>query len=293
MVGIPHPAHGEEVGAAVALRPGADRHAATSCATTSRPGSRPTSTRGTCGWSTRCPRARPARSSSARSRCLPTSTAGACGHDRRACGPPVARARRASRGRAGPAADRRRARHRPGCSCPACRRCGSSARWPRSRGPIAARAGEAGGRAGPDRARHLDGRPGEAGPPLRRPGLDAEPVAAPGRAGLPGRRRAPPRSWSTTPISTGATPSGCGSSSPTCVEARGPVATTRCVSPVAWKAAIDSGGASVLSGLRNLARTWPPPRGCRRWCAPDAFQVGVDLAVTPGRRSCCAPRSSS
>ena len=42
-----------------------------SCATTSRTGSRPTSTRATSGWSTPCPRARPARSSSARSRSRP------------------------------------------------------------------------------------------------------------------------------------------------------------------------------------------------------------------------------
>ena len=71
VVGIPHPTHGEEVGAAVALRPDADARPRTSCASTSRPGSRPTSTRGTCGWSTRCRRARPARSSSATSRCPP------------------------------------------------------------------------------------------------------------------------------------------------------------------------------------------------------------------------------
>ena len=59
---------GEEVGAAVALKAGATIDAAASCATSSRSASPPTSTRGTCGSSTSCPRARPARSSSARSR---------------------------------------------------------------------------------------------------------------------------------------------------------------------------------------------------------------------------------
>ena len=54
VVGIPHPELGEEVGAAVALQAGRARRRRRNCATTSRRGSRPTSTRGTCGWSTRC-----------------------------------------------------------------------------------------------------------------------------------------------------------------------------------------------------------------------------------------------
>ena len=56
VVGIPHPELGEEVGAAVALKAGAgDRRGAARA--TSRRRSRPTSTRGTCGSSTRCRRA--------------------------------------------------------------------------------------------------------------------------------------------------------------------------------------------------------------------------------------------
>ena len=67
VLGVPHDEYGEEVGAAVALKDGGTRHRPTSCARSSRTRSPPTSTRARCGWSTSCPRARPARSSSARS----------------------------------------------------------------------------------------------------------------------------------------------------------------------------------------------------------------------------------
>ena len=66
VIGVPHPTHGEEVAAAVQLCP-APRPPPTSCATSSRSGWPRTSTPGTCGSSTRCRRARPARSSNGRS----------------------------------------------------------------------------------------------------------------------------------------------------------------------------------------------------------------------------------
>ena len=50
------------------------------------------------------------------------------------------------------------------------------------------------------------------------------------------------------------------------------------LSPVAWKAAIDSGGLSVLRGLRNLAGDLAAAPRVPTMVAPDAFQVGVDLA---------------
>ena len=65
VVGIPHAELGEEVGAAVALKAGAQASTPTSCGRSSRSRSRPTSTRARSGSSTSCPRARPARSSSA------------------------------------------------------------------------------------------------------------------------------------------------------------------------------------------------------------------------------------
>jgi polyhydroxyalkanoate synthase subunit PhaC len=54
------------------------------------------------------------------------------------------------------------------------------------------------------------------------------------------------------------------------------------LSPTAWKAAIDSGGASVLKGLRNLATDLAAAPRVPTMVLPDAFKVGVDLALTPG-----------
>ena len=56
VIGIPHDSLGEEVGAAVALKNGAHGRHPTSCATTSRRGWPPTSTRAGSGSSTRCPK---------------------------------------------------------------------------------------------------------------------------------------------------------------------------------------------------------------------------------------------
>ena len=54
------------------------------------------------------------------------------------------------------------------------------------------------------------------------------------------------------------------------------------LSPVAWKAAIDSGGVSALRGLRNLANDLASAPRVPTMVAPDAYRVGVDLALTPG-----------
>ena len=54
------------------------------------------------------------------------------------------------------------------------------------------------------------------------------------------------------------------------------------ISPVAWKAAIDSGGLSVVRGLRSLASDLSAPPRVPAMVAPGAFEVGRDLAVTPG-----------
>jgi len=54
------------------------------------------------------------------------------------------------------------------------------------------------------------------------------------------------------------------------------------VSPVAWKAAIDTGGGSVLSGLRNLVRDGLTAPRVPSMVEPDAFEVGKTLAITPG-----------
>ena len=67
VVGVPHDDLGEEVGAAVALKDGAECTEDEHPRARARSRSPPTSTRARSGSSTSCPRARPARSSSARS----------------------------------------------------------------------------------------------------------------------------------------------------------------------------------------------------------------------------------
>jgi poly[(R)-3-hydroxyalkanoate] polymerase subunit PhaC len=54
------------------------------------------------------------------------------------------------------------------------------------------------------------------------------------------------------------------------------------ISPVAWKAAIDSGGSSALTGLRQLVGDLATAPRVPTMVAPDAYQVGRDLAVTAG-----------
>jgi polyhydroxyalkanoate synthase subunit PhaC len=54
------------------------------------------------------------------------------------------------------------------------------------------------------------------------------------------------------------------------------------LSPVFWKAAIDTGGGNVLAGARRLAADLATPPRVPSMVEPDAFEVGVDLAVTPG-----------
>ena len=67
VIGIPHDSLGEEVGRGRGAEGRGERAARTSCATTSRPGWPPTSTRARSGWSTLCPRVPPARCKSATS----------------------------------------------------------------------------------------------------------------------------------------------------------------------------------------------------------------------------------
>jgi polyhydroxyalkanoate synthase len=54
------------------------------------------------------------------------------------------------------------------------------------------------------------------------------------------------------------------------------------LSPDAWKAAIDTGGGSVLAGARNLASDLASAPRIPSMVAPDAFTVGTDLAITTG-----------
>ena len=54
------------------------------------------------------------------------------------------------------------------------------------------------------------------------------------------------------------------------------------LNPAAVKAAIDTGGGSVLAGLQHFITDMAAPPRVPKMVEPDAFEVGVDLAVTPG-----------
>jgi poly[(R)-3-hydroxyalkanoate] polymerase subunit PhaC len=53
-------------------------------------------------------------------------------------------------------------------------------------------------------------------------------------------------------------------------------------SPVFWKALIDSGGGNLVRGARHLAADLATPPRVPSMVAADAFEVGADLAVSPG-----------
>jgi polyhydroxyalkanoate synthase len=54
------------------------------------------------------------------------------------------------------------------------------------------------------------------------------------------------------------------------------------LNPAAVKAAIDTGGGSALTGLRHFIADMAVPPRVPKMVEPDAFEVGVDLAITPG-----------
>jgi polyhydroxyalkanoate synthase subunit PhaC len=54
------------------------------------------------------------------------------------------------------------------------------------------------------------------------------------------------------------------------------------LNPAAAKAALDTGGGSIVAGLRHFLSDMAAPPRVPSMVEPDAFEVGVDLAVTPG-----------
>ena len=54
------------------------------------------------------------------------------------------------------------------------------------------------------------------------------------------------------------------------------------ISPAAWKAFIDTGGLSAVRGIRALISDMSSTPHIPTMVEPDAFEVGKDLAVTPG-----------
>lgn len=54
------------------------------------------------------------------------------------------------------------------------------------------------------------------------------------------------------------------------------------ISPLAWKALVDSGGANAITGPRNLIKDISTAPRVPSMVDPEAFTLGVDLAATPG-----------
>ena len=54
------------------------------------------------------------------------------------------------------------------------------------------------------------------------------------------------------------------------------------LNPAAVKAVIDTGGGSAVAGLRHFVADMAAPPRVPSMVEPDAFEVGADLAVTPG-----------
>jgi polyhydroxyalkanoate synthase subunit PhaC len=54
------------------------------------------------------------------------------------------------------------------------------------------------------------------------------------------------------------------------------------ISPLGWRAIIDTGGLNIVRGVRRFLRDMAVPPRIPSMVEPDAFTVGEDLAVTPG-----------
>ena len=227
------------------------------------------------GSSTRCRRARPARSSSGRSSY-----------------PWRSRDRRHGRRRA------RRARD------PADRR---GDRGPAALRPAGAAAGAAGlarrprrpARRAPRSAPSSPGSPpGARGTPAGTTAASPTPpgsqlAAAPADAGLPRRRRRGRRPDLRRRARLADRAPGALRRRQRARRAR-PDATSRWSNPAVLKAIVDQGGANLVRGGAALRRaTSRGRRGCPRASTPSSSQVGEQPRGHARARSCCAPRSSS
>jgi polyhydroxyalkanoate synthase len=54
------------------------------------------------------------------------------------------------------------------------------------------------------------------------------------------------------------------------------------LNPLAWRAFLDSGGENAVRGVRSLVSDLSAPPRVPAMVEPDAFEVGTNLAVTPG-----------
>ena len=63
--------------------------------------------------------------------------------------------------------------------------------------------------------------------------------------------------------------------------------------PAALRATVDERGANLVRGARNLARDMSSSPRLPASVDAERFEVGVDVAATPGAPSSCAPSCSS
>ena len=205
-------------------------------------------------------------------------------------GPGRGRQRTIARGRRGPGrgdaaapldlllADAARAR----CagSCRGCPVSGSPPPWPAARGPVARRAGGLAAELGKVGGRPLGVAPHEKDRRFADEGWAKNPMLrGPCRATSPAAR--PRAAWSTTPSSTGATTSGWASSSTTWSRPP-PRATTRSSTPRCSSGSSTPAAATWSRAAGASSATSPRAPRVPSMVEPDAFEVGTDLAVTPG-----------
>ena len=126
-------------------------------------------------------------------------------------------------------------------------------RWPASRAPSPAGSAASAPRPARIADRHLDARPGQARPPVRRRGLDRQPAAAAAGAALPGRRPHTSTSWSPMPTWTGATSKRVRFLVEN-LSRRCRPATSRWSTPPRPRRSIDTAGLSLVRGGTQLVK---------------------------------------
>ena len=65
------------------------------------------------------------------------------------------------------------------------------------------------------------------------------------------------------------------------------------LNPKVLKRIIDTGGGNLVEGGRRFVRDFASPPRVPSMVEPDAFEVGTDIAVTPGRGGAAHRRCSS
>ena len=165
-------------------------------------------------------------------------------------------------------------------SCPACPASGSPPAWPA--GPSASYAGAPGW--SPSSPRSASGartsrRTRRTAASARRRGRATRCSAAPSRATSPSAR--PPAGWSPTPSLDWGDDQRMSFIVDNLVEASAPT-NNPFLNPKVIKRTLDTGGGNLVEGGRRLVRDFATPPRVPSMVEADAFEVGTDIAVTPG-----------